>query len=205
VNVLAFAPDGQQLASGSPDSTVLVWNVSGPDSGRLVSLTAARLEELWDELGREDACRADQAIRTLLASPRRTVPFLSRRLSPAPALSPEQLAEMLRDLDHTRFRMRERATHELARLGELAEPLLRRSLEESISPEVRRRVEILLSRLDTNTLSAVNLRALRAFEVLERIGGDEVRRLFEIHAREAAARLGREAQATLQRLARRSP
>jgi WD40 repeat protein len=203
VHTLAFAPDGKTLASGSADSTVLLWDVSGPDT-RSAPLTAERLEALWEELGGEDAGRAEGAVRALLAEPRRAVPFLRSRLSPAAPLSPQQLADMVRDLDHTRFQVRERATSELARLGEMAEPLLRRQLDETVSPELRRRVEILLNRLDTDTLSTANLRALRAFEVLERIGGVEVRRVFEAHAREAGtARLGQEAQASLQRLGRR--
>jgi hypothetical protein len=159
---------------------------------------------LWRELGSEDAGRADRAIRGLLEAPREAVPFLGARLSPAAPLSPAELAARLRELDHRRFQVRERASNDLARLGELAEPLLRRQLAERASPEVRRRVEILLDRLDTATLSVFNLRALRGFEVLERVGGAEVRRVFEAHARDAAgARLGQEAQACLQRLDRR--
>jgi len=111
---------------------------------------------------------------------------------------------MLRDLNHPRYQVRDRATSELARLGELAEPLLRRSLQAHPSLEVRRRVQILLERLEAGMPSAADLRALRAFEVLERIGDAEARSVFEAHALEApAARLGQEAQASLERLMRR--
>jgi hypothetical protein len=45
------------------------------------------------------------------------------------------------------------------------------------------------------------LRALRAYEVLERIGGSEALQVFENQARQLpSGRLGREAQACLNRL-----
>jgi WD40 repeat protein len=205
VRALAFSPDGARLATGSPDSTVLVWDVAGPDCGRAEALTAARLEALWADLGGEDAARADRAIRAMLAAPAEAVPFLKARLRPARALSSERQAEMLRDLDHPRYQVRNRATTELARQAELAEPLLRRTLAAPASPEVRRRVEMLLEGLAAGTPAPANLRALRAFEVLERIGTAEVRPLLEAHAEAAlAARLAQEARASLERLTRRA-
>src|SRR5206468_186596 len=107
---------------------------------------------------------------------------------------------------HERFPVREKASNELAKLGELAEPFLRRTLEARPSLEVERRVQILLTRLETSTLAPDQLRALRGFEVLERIGSAEAAAMFEAHARQGTAgRLGREAQASLQRLTNREP
>jgi WD40 repeat protein len=204
VHALAFTPDGKRLATGGPDSTVLVWDVAGPDAERAERLTAEQLEKLWADLGSDNAATADRAIRALLAAPGDALPFLKARLLPAPVLSPERQAEVLRDLDHPRYQVRDRATNELARLGELAEPLLRRSLGGASSLETRRRVQMLLERLDTGTPSAANLRTLRAFEVLERIGTAEVRPVFEAHVNaDPAARLGQEARASLERLGRR--
>jgi WD40 repeat protein len=206
VHSLAFTADGSRLATGSSDSTVLVWDVVAPDGALPEGLTLARLEQLWADLGGEDALRADRAIRTLLAAPEEAVPFLAGRLRPLPVLSAEEQAEVLRDLDHPRYQVRDRATNELARLGELAKPLLRKTLRAPTSPETRRRVQILLERLAQGRPSAENLRAVRAFEVLERIGTAEVRPLLEAHAREAPeAQLGQEARASLERLTRSRP
>jgi WD40 repeat protein len=206
IRALAFAPDGKLLASASADSTVLVWDLLSPPLPTThARLTSADLEELWADLGGEDAVRAERAIRTLLVAPDDALPFLKERLRPAPVVSAERLKQMLQDLDSARYQVRHRATTELERLGELAEPLLRRQQREpDASLEVQRRVQQLLSRLDTATLSHTNLRVLRAFEVLERLGTPEARALFEAHARASAgARLGEEARASLERLGRR--
>jgi hypothetical protein len=100
--------------------------------------------------------------------------------------------------------VREKATSELARLGEMAEPFLRKTLQGPASLEVQRRVGLLLSKLEKAKLSPEQLRTLRAFEVLEAIGNSDARQMFEAHLEQGAAgRLGIEAQACLQRLQRR--
>jgi hypothetical protein len=71
----------------------------------------------------------------------------------------------------------------------------------SSSPEVRDRVKPLLAQLDR---SAGWLRTLRALQVVESVGTPEARQLLESLAKGAPdARLTREAQASLRRLARR--
>ena len=132
------------------------------------------------------------------------VKLLQTRLRPISAMDADHLAQVLRDLDHDRYPVRDKATNELAKLGELAEPFLRQTLEARPSLEVKRRVEILLGKLQASTLAPDQLRTLRGFEILERIGGREAQDLFEAHARQGGdGRLGREAQACLDRLTRR--
>ena len=75
--------------------------------------------------------------------------------------------------------VRDQATAELAQLTEMTEPLLRQKLREPTSPEMRRRLELLLARAETTALSESQMRTLRAFEVLELIGTAEVRPLLE--------------------------
>jgi hypothetical protein len=116
----------------------------------------------------------------------------------------EMVAKTVSDLDHDRFQVREKASHELARLGEAAEPALRQALERQPSLEVRQRIQILLNKLETSTLAQDQLRALRAFEVLERIGGSVAVELLDTHARQLpAGSLSREAQACLERMRER--
>src|SRR5207249_411613 len=102
------------------------------------------------------------------------------------------------------FAVREKAAGELAKLGEAAEPALRKALSGKPSAETARQVERLLARLEGMS-SAPLLRGLRSVEVLEGIGTDEARRLLEKVAQEAPSpRLVRDAKAALERLARRA-
>jgi WD40 repeat protein len=200
---LAFAPDGRTIGSGSQDTTVLVWEVAHcPDVAR--PKTDDDLVQLWSDLGSQDGKTAHRAICALLAEPDKAVRFLNQRLRPFGVMDADRIARALNDLDDEQFKKREKATTDLAKLGELAEPFLRQTLERDPSVEVRQRVQLLLSKLDTATLAQDQLRTLRGFEVLERIGGSEARGVFETHAQQlGASRLGREAQACLDRINQR--
>src|SRR5262249_6852669 len=125
---VAFAPDGRTLASGGADSMILLWDVTGrmPD-GRWqpIHLTPQELEARWTDLA-GDASRAIQAIWDLAASPLQAVPFLQQRLRPPKAVEEQRLAQLIRDLDSDHFAVRTQATEELQKIGELAEPALRK-------------------------------------------------------------------------------
>ncbi|HYV37333.1 MAG TPA: WD40 repeat domain-containing protein [Gemmataceae bacterium] len=200
---VAFAPDGKTLASGSQDTTVVLWNMAHcPDAA--LAKTTADFERLWADLGSPDASQAHRAICSLLADPEKAVNFLNQRLRPFSTMDAENMARALDDLDSERYKIREKATSDLALLGELAEPLLRQTLERQPSPEVKQRVQLLLGKLDAAKPPTDQLRALRAFEVLERIGGPQVRSVFEAQLRQMPdGRLGREAQASLDRMNKR--
>jgi RNA polymerase sigma factor (sigma-70 family) len=203
---LCFSPDGRRLASGSKDGTALVWDVSGPTQRAQLGSARLRtdeLESLWAGLGASDAAKAYEALCTLFASPGQAVPFLRKQLQPAAAVEGQRIAQLIRELDDETFAVREKARMKLEKLGDLAEPALRTVLAKKPSLEVRLRGERLLERLQVKTLSEESLQAMRAIELLERIGTPEARQVLEGLAKgEPGARLTDEAQASLQRLAR---
>src|SRR5207237_10220780 len=88
---------------------------------------------------------------------------------------PVQIRRLLAQLDDELFTTRERATRELAAFGDAAEPLLREYLATTTSPEASQRLEVLLESIRAGTFDADPLRALRAVEILERIGSAEAR------------------------------
>jgi hypothetical protein len=119
-------------------------------------------------------------------------------------LDARSLAGRLADLDSASFATREASNRDLAPVAEAAEAELQRALDVSPSPEVRRRLQRLLDAPRSAVPAADVVRQLRAVAVLERIGSDEARRLLRTLADGApAARLTREAQASLKRLALR--
>jgi RNA polymerase sigma factor (sigma-70 family) len=195
----AGSPDGALLASGSWDRTVMVWDVLG----RHTALEPRQLDALWDDLAAGDARTVQRALQGLLAVPQKSVPFLAERLQPATGADAQRLGRLITDLDSERFAAREQAAKDLADLGELAEPALRKVLAEKSSQEVCRRAEILLEQCDP-ARSAVRMRALRAVEVLEHAGTPAARRVLETLAGGAAeARLTQDARASLRRLTSR--
>src|SRR5262249_38935603 len=137
--------------------------------------------------------------------PQQTVPFFKARLRPVSLVEPKQIAPLLADLDSADFGVREKATAELEKLGESAAPALRQALEAKPSLEARRRVEAVLQKLRKESPGPERLREMRALEVLEQVGGAEVRQLLRSLAEGAPeAHLTQEARGALERLQRRS-
>ncbi|MDY3562865.1 sigma-70 family RNA polymerase sigma factor [Gemmata sp. JC673] len=202
VNALAFTPDGRRLISAGDDSMVLFWDVL-----ELTRRTrpAARLgpsewDALWADLAAADAGKAHAALARLTAAPAITVTAVRERVRPAPEPDARLLARLVRDLDSEEFAAREKASQELARLGESAEAALK-SARKGASPETARRCDELLTKLAVP--SGDRLRGVRAVEVLERIGTPEAVTVLESLARGAPqARLTRDARAARDRLAR---
>jgi WD40 repeat protein len=166
---------------------------------------ADRLESLWADLAAADAAKAYQAILAMTAAPKDSVPFLKTRLRPVPAPDPQKLAHLLKNLRSERFAAREKAMTELARLGELAEPALRKAAGEGAPLEFRRRVEQLLDKLQGTITQPEQLRALRAIEVLEHVGTGAARDVLRKLATGApGSRVTQEAKSSIQRLERRA-
>jgi WD40 repeat protein len=205
VTSIAVSPDGRRVVSGSRDSTALVWDVTGlgPDQGPEQPLSPAERVGLWQGLADTDAAAAQRAAWRLAASPRQAVRLVERELAPVKGVSSERLARLVDELDHDRFRVRQRASEELERLGEVAVPELYRRLAGKPSLEMRRRAEKLLEKVDPPELPPRRLREIRALGVLERAGTAEARQVLRSLAGGASgAWLTVEARAALQRLSR---
>ncbi|HMC88026.1 MAG TPA: WD40 repeat domain-containing protein, partial [Gemmataceae bacterium] len=209
VNSVAFAPDGRTLVSGSGDTTALVWDVTGlqnqegESQGRIVNPSPAQQDGDWRDLAGEDAARAFKAIWALTATPRETLALIQERLRPVSPVDSPRLEALVKSLDSDRYATREKATRELEKLAELAEPVLRSALNRKPSLETRQRLESLLQKLDPSR-DPERLRSLRAIEVLEHIGSAEAQTLLQQLARGApAARLTQEAKASCVRLLNR--
>jgi WD40 repeat protein len=200
-----FSPDGRLLVTGSHDTTMLVWDLTGQEGqAPRTRLSARELESLAGDLAGADAVRGYRAIWALAAAREQAPAFLLARLRPAFRGNTGPVAGWMADLNSDEFARRDRAREELERLGELAEPALRKALADKPSLEPRRRIEQLLRALHYPAPTPGRRLAVRAVEVLEQVGTVEARRALQVIAREApGAWLRREAKGSLERLATR--
>jgi hypothetical protein len=80
------------------------------------------------------------------------------------------MEQLLADLDADRFDTRGQASHEQEKLGELAEPALRKLLESQPLLDLRRAANKLLAKQAKASLPLDRLQVLRAIEAREQIG-----------------------------------
>jgi hypothetical protein len=208
INALAFAPDGKTLATGSSDSSAVIWDLTNPIHRKPLATgrrSSAELDALWTDLACGDAGKADDAMRELIAAPMDALHLLKARLRPIPVTASQGITELLQQLESDSFVVRQRATRDLERMQDLAEPALHKILAARPSTEVRRRADQILRSWGGRITSAELLRAVRAIEVLEHVDTAEARQLLTLLGGGLAeARLTQEAKASLDRLAKRS-
>jgi WD40 repeat protein len=198
VACVAFSPDGTLLVSGSADHTLLIWKV--PAAKPAAAATADQLQRWWDDLDNHINL-AYPALAGFVDHPAEAVKWLAGRLKPAPVVDSKRIAELIRLLDSENFKERQKANAELEDYGDLAEGALRKKLQEKLSLEMKRRVELLLAKVEVVPPAPAQLRLWRAVLALELMGTEEARSLLESLAKGAPeARQTREAAAALERL-----
>lgn len=207
VVALAMAGDGKTLLSGSVDTTALIFDVGGmarDAKAEPANVGDAFLEALWHDLTSEDAKKAYEALQSF-SNAKQTATFLQERVKAIPAPDPTRVAKLIADLEGEKpFTVRQRATEELEKLGELAADALKKVLDDKPGLEMQMRIERLLERLVTGQAPpAEQLRAMRALELLETLNTPEARATVQTVSKGAAgARLTKDAHATLNRMAK---
>jgi WD40 repeat protein len=201
---LQFSPDNKYLLSTSADGTALVWDLRALAARTKRPPTPPeQLDLLWAALADADARKAGRAMAELRKVPARAVPLLKANLRPVPAPPAGQVERLIADLGSRTFAVRGKAMQALEKLHDLAEPALRAALARKPTLEAARRLTGLLEKLQDPVTDPERLRAVRAVELLERIGTREAQQVLEALAAGApAARLTREARAALERLSR---
>jgi hypothetical protein len=199
---LAFAADGKLVSLGR-DGTALVWDTTDLKPEVKAAPDPIDADAAWASLIGADAAKAYRTMARLGESPA-AVGLLRERLKPADAPDAKRIAQLIAQLDHDDFAVREQATKDLESLGQQAEDALRKAAGASPSAEAARRLAGLLEKVAAGATTGERLREIRALEVLEGLGPPEARKLLEELARGAPeAALTREAKASLERLAKR--
>jgi len=204
LTALAFAAEGTRLASASQDTTALVWDMvrlSKDLKKPAAALDDKQVQAIWDDLKGTDARKADRGIKALAAAPEQTVPFLRKHLKPIEAVDAERVEQLIADLESKDFTVRQAATDELEKIGELAMPALKKVLDGQPGLEVRQRIDKLLEKAAGHKQTPERLQALRAVEALELMDTAEARTVLETMATGAAGtRVTEEARSAVKRL-----
>jgi WD40 repeat protein len=206
VTTLALSPDGKTLASGSADTTVLLWDMAEilrpADIAKKV-IGAEQLEAWWKDLAAPSGTKAFEAINQLAAAPLQAAPFLKGKLRPMGHVDPKVLGKLFTDLNSTKPEERERALGELEELGELARGELQKRLAAKPSRDIRQRLEKLLAKLDGPVTSPELLQMFGAIEALGKMGTPEALAILEAMAQGAPGhRVTEDARAAVKRLKR---
>jgi hypothetical protein len=204
----AISPDGRSLvATGHPSrkdlkEVLLIWDLSDliRTLPRPADLTDAELAALIRDLDVDDARKAFPAMRSLAAVPDRAPAVLAEHVRPVDA---GPIPQLIAQLDADDPEVRDKASHELGKLGMKVWPALHKALADKPSAEVRRRIKELLKDLDGD-LPTEELRGIRAVDVVERIGTDKARAVLKTLAGGAPGALTTQAaRDALGRLAKR--
>lgn len=204
VTTLAFSPDGRHLVSGHEDGLCLVWDVDQLIAqGRSQAAPPDVADDLWAALGESDAATAGRAADELARHPSVTVRLLAEVLKPDADPDPKAVAALIEKLGDAEFVIRERAEKGLRAWRELVAPQLKQATA-AAGPEVLERLERLIAAVDAAETDPPRLRALRAVEVLERIGTPDAKRLLQsVRGGTPRSALTREAGLAVDRLTAR--
>jgi len=174
VKCLAFTPDNRMLASGSGDSTILLWDFTDKaKAGKRPAPSAAEMNTLWDDLS-HDAAKAYSALWTLVMAPEKSTPFLKDRLRPTAPAPADQTVKLIADLDSDRFATRDKAAKALEDFDDAAEGAIRIALEGKTTLETRRRLELIIQKGEKFLFQK-----LRAIAALEHIGTPQAREVLQ--------------------------
>jgi len=204
VTRLALSPDGRRAFTALNDGTALVWDLQPALRRRKLLAGKSTEKELagwWNDLATDDARRAYAAIWRLIETPEAAVRLFRQHVKPATDADLKAIRRLIADLDSDQFATREKAFEQLAKLGPLAEPAFRQALEQKPPVETRRRIQLLLEKIDQQLPTGELLRLLRALQVLENTGAQGRRLLRELAGGAEEAWLTHAAKTFLSRLA----
>src|SRR5262245_4435276 len=187
----------RRLIVGAPALVGLSMLVYPPPADAQ-SEQAASLPGAWQALAGTDTATALRGLWTLARVPKEAVPFTSERLQGLLAgATPRRIAQLIDDLDSSKFATRERADRELEEVIDTAAPYLQRVLNNKPGLEMSRRVERLLA--SQTVMDAGNprrLQAARAVALLESLTSPEARAVLATVAQDGReAWLAKEAEA----------
>jgi WD40 repeat protein len=202
IRAICFSPNGRLLATaGGGDFAVIIWDATGQAQDRNVGEPSRKdLETWWTALAGDNARFAYSAVWQLGNQREATTSFLHQKLMAAKPVDKEHVQKLINGLASDKFTVRNAAALELEKMREQVESALKKAAKDASSLEYRRRIDLLLRRIEG---SPERQRIARCIHVLEIISTQQAMALLEILAKGCPeAWITQEAQSTLKRLKR---
>jgi WD40 repeat protein len=203
VRALAFSRDGKRLASGSADTTIHIWDIAKtmtrprPPSVRLKD---EEIRDLWTCLGSDDAPAAQRAVWRLVDAGDQTRAFLAKELF-IDEDGDKRFQRLVKQLDDTSVKTRERAMQELIILGASYTNAAKQALAKAVAPRVKQRLEGILAAYERGAEQRLRHRQVRVLQILESLGTTTSKDLLkQIIEKYPSTPFAIDAKATLRRL-----
>ncbi len=181
---VAMLPKGRAVVSASSDTSVLLWDITERSEKSSLpprQLTVAEFERLWNDLASLNTDVAYNAVWTLLQGIDGALPLAEKRVA---LIDPKDIKKLLKDLNHPKFIVRDKATRKLASYGQWIVASLKQAMTNAPSQEVRQRLIQLQQKLDSALpVRQERLRMSRLMLVLEQDGSDRSRKILQSLAR----------------------
>lgn len=174
-----FSPDGSRVAVALAETTILVWDTAPwrkQIAEQLARALPADLAPLWDDLAK-DAATGLRAARLLSGAADKAITLLRAKVAIRKAPEVARITQWIADLDSPDFSVRERAQKNLRSLSVQAEPHLRKQLQANPTLEMRQRIRNLLEEIEARSLTADEIREVRAVQALEWMNTEAARTL----------------------------
>jgi WD40 repeat protein len=177
---LTFSDDGTRLASGSSDSTALIWDVKR--AFKLPKPETARKDESaltghLRELEGADNLAAYRAIWALAGTGDQAVKLLGGHIRPIGKSDAKTIAGLIAKLEDDNAEVRRRSQAELEGMRHAAEKAVREALRKAVDPDLKLRLHLVLSGLASGAASRGDLCDSRAIQVLELVNTPAARKL----------------------------
>jgi WD40 repeat protein len=176
---ICVSPDGRLAVVGYSDGTLELQELAAPKTAPRADRPPPDFDLLWSNLASTEAETVYRTHLALVAAGPDAVAALRQRLVQKATPDAAAVAAWIKDLGHSKYAVRAKAQAELAQAGKLVEAELLVELHKQPTLEVRRRVDLLLEKLQGQEIPPAVLRVLRAVTVLELIGTVEARDVLE--------------------------
>jgi WD40 repeat protein len=197
---IVFSPDRRFIATGSEDTTALIWDLAAPFARPKASTLENDINAYWNELSNRDPGTAYKGVWFFMNHPDIFLKLADKRLQPIKP-NREEINTQIKRLDDESFEVRHDAFEKLLAFDACAISRLQVAMNSNPSEDVRTQLTALVAELNKQyVVCEPVLQKLRSIQILEWTGGERALSLIDRLANAEPSRVQREARKTINRM-----